>query len=199
MLGTVAGMTNKLLVGTAAGVALTALTVLGCSAASATASPTSSAKPGAGNVHMTAYTDNDGPTDTVVVSGAVGDYGKAVNVFPNGTVDPDHTSLLELQMQHGTFRLDVASIDKAFVAAMVNRFPTNTKTCSGTVAVSQKVPIVAGSGTGAYQGAAGSFTLTITLDEVDKLVAGQPCTASNAFLDQVIVITGAGNVTFQAG
>ena len=176
-----------------------AFALAGCSSATATASPRVASVADAhsrGAVHLTAYTNNDGPTDTVIVTGAVGDYGTAVSVYPNGTVDPDHNSELKLQLAHGTFRLDAAALDKAFVAAMLQDFPSNTTTCSGNVDVTGQVPVVAGSGSGAYKGIGGSFTLTISLDEVDKVATGQPCNGSAAFLSQAIVISGPGTVTF---
>lgn len=75
-------------------------------------------------------------------------------------------------------------------------FPSDTATCSGSVNVTQQVAVVAGSGTGAYKGIGGSFTLTATLDEVDKAGAAQPCNGGGAFLSQAIVVTGPGSVTF---
>ena len=208
-------MKSTKLLATAAVAAFGALAVGGCAATgSAGNAPAVGAAPAAktvpvanpvagtpaahghGAVHLTAYTNNDGPTETVIVTGAVGDYGQAVSVYPNGTVDPDHDSQLSLQLSHGTFRLDIAALDKAFVAAVQRDFPGNTTTCSADVQVTGRVPVVAGSGTGAYKGVGGAFTLTITLDEVDKFSATQPCTASSAFLDQAIVITGPGTVAF---
>lgn len=149
-----------------------------------------------GAVHLTAYTNNDGPTETVIVTGAIGDYGQAVSVYPDGTVDPEHDSQLSLQLSRGTLRLDTAALDKTFVAAFLHDFPSNATTCSGSFEVTRQVPVVAGSGTGAYKGAGGAFTLTVTLDEVDKFSSAQPCTAGSAFLSQAIVITGSGTVTF---
>jgi hypothetical protein len=64
------------------------------------------------------------------------------------------------------------------------------------VEVTRQVPVVAGSGTGAYKGIGGSFTLTATLDEVDKASTAQPCSASSAFLNQAILVTGPGTMTF---
>jgi hypothetical protein len=147
-------------------------------------------------VHLTAYTSDDGPTEAVIVTGAIGDYGKAVSIYPNGQVDPDHNSELSLQLSHGSFRLDIAALDKAFVAAMLHTFPTDAATCSGSVEVTQQVPVIPGSGTGAYEGVYGKFTLTATLDEVDKVSAVQPCNGTGAFLSQSIVISGPGAVTF---
>ncbi|MEY9890903.1 hypothetical protein ABIA31_004568 [Catenulispora sp. MAP5-51] len=195
-------MTNKLFTLAGATAALAAVTVLGCSAATASAKPVS-AKPTTvpatapiTAAHLTAYATDDGPTEQVILTGAVGDYGQAVSVNPDGSVDPEHNSQLELRLQHGTFRLDIAAIDKAFVAAMAHRFPSDPATCSGSVAVTEHVPVVAGSGTGSYRGASGGFTLTITLDEVDKPTAGRPCDGSAAFLSQTIVSTGPGELRF---
>ena len=196
-------MTKKLFTLTTATAALGVLTVLGCSAATASAKP--AAKPAhkpapktapSTAVHLTAFTTNDGPAEQVILAGAVADYGQAVSVNPDGSVNPEHNSLLELQLQHGTFRLDIAAIDKDFVYAMGHEFPSDPATCSGTVAVTHHVPVVKGSGTGAYQGASGDFTLTIALDEVDKPVGGRPCTGTQAFVSQTIVTSGPGNVRF---
>ena len=186
-------MTKKLFASTTAAVTLAGLTILGCSAASASAKPASAP---ASAAHLTAYSPDDGPTQQVIVTGAVADYGQAVSVNPDGSVNPEHNSQLELKLTHGTFRLDIASIDKAFVAAMASRFPTDPATCSGNFAVTQQVPVVTGSGTGSYKGADGSFTLTIALDEVDKPTPGQPCNGTQAFLSQAIVITGPGTLKF---
>lgn len=189
-------MTTKLLTAAAAATAaaLGALTVLGCSAAAASARSAGKPAPSPVATHLTAYTTDDGPTEQVILAGAVADYGRAVSVNPDGSVNPEHTSLLELRLQHGTFRLNIAAIDKAFVSAMGHGFPTDPATCSGTVTVTQRVPIVENSGTGAYANAAGDFTLTLTLDEVDKPVAGQPCNGSEAFVSQTIITTGPGSV-----
>jgi hypothetical protein len=65
----------------------------------------------------------------------------------------------------GSFRLGIADLDKRFVAA-VNQLTLAAGTCSGTVAVTGTVPVVPGSGTGTYTAVGGSFSLTITLDEI---------------------------------
>ena len=73
--------------------------------------------------HLTAYTADDGPTEQVILAGAVADYGQAVSVNPDGSVNPEHNSLMELRLQYGTFRLDIAAVDKAFVAAIGHESP----------------------------------------------------------------------------
>ena len=52
--------------------------------------------------------NSDGPDFRAVVTGAVGDYGPAVTVHPDGTVDPSHSSELELKLTAGSFRLSIA-------------------------------------------------------------------------------------------
>ncbi|WP_037605043.1 hypothetical protein [Streptacidiphilus rugosus] len=180
----------------AAALLLGVLAVAGCSSAAGAPTKASASAAAGSAVHLTAYSDNDGPTEAVVLTGAIGDYGQAVSVHPDGSVDPDHSGQLSLRLGHGAFRLDIAAMDRAFVAAMAERFPTNRTTCSGSVAVTERVPVVSGSGTGAYRNVSGSFTLTLTLDEVDRAGAGRPCDGSSAFLGQAIVITGPGSVTF---
>jgi hypothetical protein len=166
------------------------LAASGCSSTPAER-PTPVGTTATGNVHLTDYADNDGPTSTVILSGAVGDYGKAQSVNPDGSVNPEHNSQLNLMLAHGSFRLSIAELDKRFVAAVAG-LRVDTTTCSGTASASSPVPIVPDSGTGSYKGIRGTFTLTITLDEVDQ-PAG--CSASSPLLAQAIVITGSGPVS----
>jgi hypothetical protein len=156
------------------------------------ASTSAAARPVGGTVHLTDFTDNDGPTSTVILSGAVGDHGEAHTVNPDGSVDPEHEHQLDLALTHGSFRLDIADLDRVFVGDLAN-LAVNTTTCSGTASASAAAPVVAGSGTGSYKGISGTFTLTITLDEVFKPTA---CSETSPALAQLIVITGSGAITF---
>ncbi len=132
-------------------------------------------------------------TSAVILTGAIGDFGEAVSVHPNGTVDPDHSSELSLALRDGSFRVSIADLDKKFVSAM-RHFPSNASTCSGTVTVAAAAPIVAGSGTGSYRGISGNFNLTIKLAEVD---AKANCSASSALLRESIVTAGSGTISFR--
>ena len=60
-------------------------------------------------------------------------------------------------------------------------------TCSDYFHVTGTVPVVAGSGTGAYRGVGGSFTLTLTGNEDQK---APPC--GPGFASQILVLTGSG-------
>ena len=170
------------------------LAVAGCG--SAATSTTASASTGttttaSTNTHVTLYSINsDGPRFQAIVTGAVGDHGQAVSVYPDGRVDPQHDSDLSLRLTRGSFLLDGAILDQRVVTAF-RRWRGNPATCSGSATVTAQVPVVAGSGTGAYRRVSGRFTLTATVDEID---VKSGCTATGTFLAQVIVITGAGTI-----
>jgi hypothetical protein len=99
---------------------------------------------------------------------------------------------MELRLTHGSFRLSIAALDKAFVKATSHE-PIYPKTCTDLISVTSATPIVAGSGTGAYRGIRGSFPVTITLNEVEA----SPCRPSpGAFRAQLITVAGSGTVSF---
>ena len=136
--------------------------------------------------------NTDGAYWHAIVSGVIGDYGPAVSIYPDGQVDPAHNSELELRLTHGSLRLSIAALDKAFVTAG-SHAPIYPKTCTDLIGVTGTTPIVAGSGTGAYRAIGGSFPVTLTLDEVE---AG-PCQPSpGAFRAQLITVAGSGTIAF---
>jgi hypothetical protein len=157
--------------------------------APASSSPSSSVSRTA---HIMAYSINsDGPAFEVILTGAIGDWGQAVSVYPNGAVDPDHTSQLSLKLTRGSFRLSISRLDAGIVSAY-HHWPSNPGTCSGSIAVTAATPIVAGSGTGSYRGISGTFTVTATIDEIDVKPV---CDGTSPFREQVIFIAGSGPVS----
>jgi hypothetical protein len=169
-----------------------AVALAGCAspATSSAATGRATTAPG-GTTHLTYYSVNsDGRRFQAILTGAVGDYGQAVSVHPDGTIDPEHDSDLSLRLTRGSFLLNGAALDKRLVTAF-RHWRGNAATCSGSAVVTARAPVVAGSGTGAYRRVSGSFTLTATVDEID-VKAG--CTVTGTFLAQVIVITGAGTI-----
>jgi hypothetical protein len=147
-----------------------------------------------GAAYFTLYQNDDLPGATAVLSGAIGDFGAAVTVLPDGKVDPEHSSQLRLALTQGSFRIVIGRLHAKLVNAL-SHAAYNLKTCSGHVAVTGTAPVVAGSGTGAYEGISGSFTLTITANEVDAKPGCQPFSGS-PLLAQTIFIAGAGVVSF---
>ena len=162
------------------------------SAAAAAASPRAAAAAG-GTANLMIYGVNtDGAYWHTIVSGVIGDYGPAVSIYPDGQVDPAHNSELDLRLTHGSFRLSIAALGKAFVKATRHE-PIYPKTCTDLVSVTGTTPIVAGSGTGAYRGIRGSFPVTLTLNEVEA----RPCQPSpGAFRAQLITVAGSGTISF---
>jgi hypothetical protein len=198
----------------AAAAAASVLTVAGCSAPAAgtpaphrpsgssapsgratvtDAASAPGARPKGGPVHVLGYSINsDGPYLRVLVTGAVGDYGQGVAVYPDGKVDPEHNSELSLKLRYGSFRLKIARLDKEIVTAY-RHWQSNPATCSGNMGVTAPAPVVPGSGTGRYRGITGSVTMTATIDEVDKKPV---CNGTSAFLSQYIFMIGSGRVSF---
>jgi hypothetical protein len=150
--------------------------------------------PAGGTVHIIDYSINsDGPYLRAILTGAIGDYGPAVTVYPDGRVDPQHTSQMRLSLTHGSFRLGIAALDKQIVKAY-SHWPADRATCSGSISFTISAPVVPGSGTGMYAGISGRFSMTVTIDEVDVKPV---CDGTSRFLSQVILMTGTGTVSFR--
>jgi hypothetical protein len=145
--------------------------------------PVTAPVPGDGNVHLTDYTDNDSMTSTVVLTGAIGDHGSALR--------DDSRARLDLELSRGTFRLDLSDLDRRFLALM-RHLAVNQHSCSAEATASGRVPIVPGSGTGAYSALSGAFDLSTTVDEVYHPGA---CRETAPYLAQQIVTTGWGNIS----
>jgi hypothetical protein len=156
---------------------------------------TAAAHPDQGRVYLTAYQNDDLPGATVVLSGAIGDFGAAVTVLPNGKVDPEHSSQDNLALTQGSFRIVIGALHQKLLNAL-RRAPYSRRTCSGHVAVTGTAAVVKDSGTGAYKGIKGSFRLTITANEVDQKPGCQPF--HGGLLAQSVVIAGSGSVSFGA-
>jgi len=158
------------------------------------ATATSASLGRAGAVFFTSYQNDDLPGATVVLSGAIGDFGAGVTVLRNGKVDPEHSSLLKLALTQGSFRIVIGPLHAKLLNAL-SHATYNLKTCSGHVAVTGVAPVVPGSGTGAYKGINGSFTLTLTGNEVDAKPGCRPFSGS-PLLAQTVFIAGSGTVSF---
>jgi hypothetical protein len=144
-----------------------------------------------GAVYLVIYSINsDGPDSQAIVSGAIGDYGPAVTVLPDGKVDPEHTSDMELELAKGTFRLFIGAIVSKF-RAQTSHEPVFPLTCSDHFDVTSTVPIVAGSGTGLYKGISGNFSMSLVGNEDQQ---APPC--RSAIARQILLLTGSGTVGY---
>lgn len=145
-----------------------------------------------GNAHLMIWSVNsDGPYFQEIVTGAVGDYGKGETVLPDGKVDPEHSSELQMNMAHGSFRVSIAAIGRKVVDS--KHWQWNKSNCSGRISFVARVPVVAGSGTGAYRGITGTFDVTVTIEEVDVKPV---CNGTSGFLSQIILLDGTGSVSY---
>ena len=165
-----------------------AIALTGCASAAATTGTVSTSparSPAArGHAEIMLYSINsDGPDFRAIIAGAVGDYGPAVTVGPV-------RSEMKLNLTRGSFRLSTAGLQSKFAMATRHE-PIYRGTCSDFASIRAAVPIVAGSGTGAYRGISGSFSVTATLHEVEAT----PCPLSNAFRWQAIIASGPGTVS----
>jgi hypothetical protein len=193
---------NQLTAVLGAVVFIAAFSLAGCSSAEpkaatssdmSVATTTKGSSGNSGAAHILVYSINsDGVDLRSIVTGAIGDYGPAVTIYPDGKADPAHSSQLELKLTRGSFRLSIAALNKAFVRAASHE-PIYLRTCSDFFSVTAAAPIVTRSGTGSYRGISGSFQMTATLDEVEA----NSCKSASpgSFLWQVISLTGSGTVS----
>jgi len=173
-----------------AAVLAAAVATAACASASAT---TPAANTGKDTTHLIVYSINsDGPHFRALATGALGDYGPGVTVLPNGKVDPARVSELELNLSHGSLRLSITGIHADLVRDH-SHWTWNTANCSGSVKFTATVPVVPGSGTGAYRGITGRFAMTVTIDEVDIKPV---CNGTSGFLSQIILMDGIGTVRY---
>jgi hypothetical protein len=137
-----------------------------------------------GRVHLIDYTDNDSSTSSVILIGAVGDFG-------SGRLNQS-TGHFDLQLSHGSFTLQFAGLDARFLGVL-RALSVNQSSCSAFVQVSDTAPIISGTGTGSYAHLAGAFSLTLTLDEVFHPGA---CSELSPYAAQKIVTSGWGTIQY---
>jgi hypothetical protein len=184
--------------------ALSALTTAALAGALVTSGGTMAASASTvtnGPVHVFVYGDSSGVASTVVLTGAIGDNGTADSIDANGTPDASTNTEVLLALVQGSFAVSVVGLDKKIQSAF-SKFQENPSTCSGYVSATASVPIVAGSGTGAYTGITGGFVLTFSLAEVGpKYGSGKhqgQCNNSNSSspVAQALMVTGSGTVSY---
>lgn len=137
-----------------------------------------------------------GPTGTILLTGAIGDYGKTVNVNASGKVDPQGR-YVKVTAKHGTFEINAVALN----VKLGNLQPTiNKTTCSAEGAGTGSVSLL--DGTGRYQGLSGTLNVTATFAFIGPtFMSGKhkgQCNLSNSAqpLDQYSWITGSGTVKF---
>jgi hypothetical protein len=159
----------------------------------ATAAPTT---PTAGTIEIWA-TPGNGAVATIVVTGAIGDYGTATTIDKNGKVD-DNGDYVNVVLKHGGFEVNSVELNKITNAAPP--IMANNTTCS--VEFGASGPVTLFNGTGMYAGISGNLQITQRFAAVGSRYTSGPkkgqCNMSNnsqpiAFWGS---ITGAGKVSF---
>ena len=159
---------------------------------------TTPAPPAAGSVSLFATPSESGNGDgTIVLTGAVGDYGKITpNMDKDGKVDPNG-DYGEAILQKGTIEVNLTK----FNAVTNNAQPSIDKTtCSAAFTGTGPVTFV--SGTGLYKGISGTLDLTATFAAIfPRFATGKDkgqCNLSNSAqpVAEWGSITGKGTVSF---
>jgi hypothetical protein len=178
-------------VGAIAGVVILAAMVGG---GSAFASPVAN-MPAGGQIYVQA-TGSEGPAGTIIITGAIGDYGKTLSIDKNGKTD-NNGNYVRITLKKGTFEVNSTALN----AKTRNAQPIiNTTTCSFRFTGTD--PVTLFNGTGLYAGLKGKVLITLSFGGVGPLYKSGPhkgqCNMSNnaPALAQWGTITGPGTVSF---
>jgi hypothetical protein len=150
--------------------------------------------PSSGPVRM--YFTYQTPTkDKVVVTGAIGDYGKAVSEDANGKVDPNG-NFEKLTLKQGGFTVDVTAFSKA-IQKQFSKERINPSNCS--LALTGNGPGTIETGTGAYAGIGGKLRITLIIAGVAPKTKTGKCNLSNSapFYGQYQGVSATGSVSFK--
>ncbi len=128
-------------------------------------------------------------TQSIVVTGAIGDYGTVTNANKDGTANQNGNYAL-VTLQDGTITVNLTSWKKKNAKTS---FPINPKSCSsegtatGTVSLSN--------GTGKYKGIRGQLTYSVTNAWILAQEANGKC-SGNDVLHYFSLTSGSGLVSF---
>ena len=176
----------------AVGLGLLGSLLLGSSAAARAAAPAG----GAVSVFVTPSLTGAG--GTIVLTGAIGDYGTTLTIDKNGKTDANG-NYVRLTLKKGTFEVNSSTLNAAANAAQPK---VNTTTCSGDLTVSD--PVTVFNGTGLYAGISGTVKITEMFAFIGPKYAsgakmGQCNMGMNAQpIAQWASITGSGAVRFSS-
>jgi len=173
-------------------VAVLGSVLLGGSPAFAATAP---GAPAGGPVKLFA-TPSDGLHATILMTGAIGDYGNALTIDKNGTPDPNG-NYVKVTLQKGGFEINSTTLNAKANKAQ----PTfDTATCSAALYVAG--PLTLSNGTGLYSGIVGTLTVSETAAFILPRYTGGKnkgeCNTSNSAqpVKQYASIIGTGTVSF---
>jgi hypothetical protein len=154
-----------------------------------------SAKPAGGTIRIYAPTTN-GAAGTLIVTGAIGDYGKTLQMTKSGKAD-GNGNYIKATLQKGTFMINLVRFN-----AILNKAggSVNKTTCSFSFGGTG--PVTLFNGTGLYSGISGTVSVTLSFVGVGPLYASGKnkgkCDMRNStkLLAQGGAVQGAGAVKF---
>jgi hypothetical protein len=159
-------------------------------------SASAASTPAGGPVNFYAPQNGDGIHGSVIITGAIGDYGKTVSIDKNGKTDAKG-NYVKVTLQKGTFEINTTT----FNAKSRNVKPTFFKaTCSALITFTGQVTLFGG--TGLYGGISGTLNITGTSGFIlPRLASGKnkgQCNLSNNAqpISQYTLIEGSGTVSF---
>jgi hypothetical protein len=118
---------------------------------------TTPSTPAGGSVRLFATPTNDGGA-TIVITGAIGDYGSGRNINKNGTANPNG-NYVKVTLRKGTFEINATALN-AKANNLGSQTPINKATCSMAASVSAPVTLL--DGTGLYTGVTGTLSVTVS-------------------------------------
>jgi hypothetical protein len=141
---------------------------------------------GGGEVHLyEADTALAGNLGTVIVTGAVTDHGKDHQGDPVDGIN-------RLELSKGSFAINVNDIGGKLAS-----LPVDPATCSSDGSATAPIPIVAGSGTGAYKGISGTIETTAAEAFIVPRLANGQCDTNATQYPGILIARGAGRVSFK--
>jgi hypothetical protein len=130
---------------------------------------TAAAAPAGGPIELYASAGNSG-SQHVVVIGAIGDYGTAINVNKNGKPNPNG-NYVKVKLTKGTFLIDVTAVNKAMNSGAPPQVASHT-TCSA--AFTGTAPVTFLNGTRLYKGISGTGNVSLTFGGVGSRYKSGP-------------------------
>ena len=126
--------------------------------------------------------------DSLVITGAIGDYGTSLNIDQNGKTNAKG-SYAQITLHKGTFRIDQTALGTAADKAS---FPIDKATCSSEGSITASAPV--SSGTGLYKSISGKVRITLTLVWIVSRASSGKCDGTKVLFHSEY-LTGTGTVS----
>jgi hypothetical protein len=175
----------------AAAITLGTASLFGWVAAQAvSAAPAAPASPAGGAVHVFVDVDTQSATSPILLTGAIGDFGKATVTDKNGKPDDDG-NYVHVALKKGTFLVNETQLNKNFDGAK----PTvDQATCSLSVAATG--PVTLSDGTGLYRGVHGTVKMSQAAGLLFPLKADGTCNMNAKPQKLFGELSGVGHLSF---